>query len=863
MKQKLPLLVVGVALVTGFGLGIAAYLLSSNVVRNQSFERLDAIAAARAHEVETYLGDIRSDLAERASEVRTQQALAAFTAAYKALAAKGDPVELLHKAYIADNPNPLGEKHLLDAAPGNTDYDKAHAEFHLDLRHMLESRGYYDVFLFNAEGDLVYTVFKELDFATRFAPGGPWAETDLGAAFRRGMELSPGEVAFFDFKPYAPSNDAPAAFMSTPIVDSAGQTVGVMAYQMPIGRINDLLRDTSGLGNTGETLLVGADGLLRTDAPQSSGDDVLQTQINSPVLGDALTKGTSRGTLAGFESRDYVAAGAKVDMEEADWAVIAIQGAGEVGAAVDGLRNAMVIMVAALLVIAALVGWFFARGVSRPIERLNVAMRALAGGKLDIDIPGTERSDELGDMADTVKVFHANLKRMQELDAETRDFLVAATDYKGQIEAIGRSQAVIEFSMAGEVQNANANFLETMGYSLGEIKGKQHSMFVEPDHANSPDYKEFWAALRRGEYRAAEYKRIGKGGKEVWIQASYNPILDMDGNPVKVVKYATDITPRKRSVDALSASLMKLAEGRLDARIDTPMRKDFEPVRDALNATVDQLVDVINSLKQTSRGVKTATGEILSGANDLSERTTKQAATIEETSAAMEEVVHTVVANAEKAENAMEKAEAASVMAEEGGMVMRDANDAMNRITQSSAKISNIIGMIDDIAFQTNLLALNASVEAARAGEAGKGFAVVAVEVRRLAQSAAQASSEVKALIETSGEQVAGGSRLVASAAEKLEAMLGAVRENSTLMQAIARASREQASSLGEVMTAVRQMDEMTQHNAALVEQTNAAIEQTESQAADLDRIVEIFKLPEPGGRSAGGTHAQHAARAA
>jgi methyl-accepting chemotaxis protein len=245
--------------------------------------------------------------------------------------------------------------------------------------------------------------------------------------------------------------------------------------------------------------------------------------------------------------------------------------------------------------------------------------------------------------------------------------------------------------------------------------------------------------------------------------------------------------------------------------------------------------------------LKTATGEILAGANDLSERTTKQAATIEETSAAMEQLAHTVNDHAGKAESALSKTVAASSLAKEGGEVMSEANAAMERITSSSSKISNIIGMIDDIAFQTNLLALNASVEAARAGEAGKGFAVVAIEVRRLAQSAAQASSEVKVLIEQSAEEVAGGTKLVAVASQRLSSLLNTVVEFSELMREIAKDSREQASAIDEVNIAVRLMDEMTQHNAALVEQTNAAIEQTESQASDLDRIVEVFTLAETG----------------
>jgi len=421
-----------------------------------------------------------------------------------------------------------------------------------------------------------------------------------------------------------------------------------------------------------------------------------------------------------------------------------------------------------------------------------------------------------------------------------------AADHEAQIAAISRAQAVIEFSLDGTISNANENFLKTLGYELDEIAGKHHRMFVDPVHASSADYRQFWQRLHDGEYVSGEFQRVGKHGKNVWIQASYNPVLDARGRPVKVVKFATDITERKRAegiIAQLNASLTKMAEGDLSGHIDTEFTGDYEKLRLAFNQSLSRLLDIVTSLRSTSRSLKNATGEILAGANDLSERTTKQAATIEETSASVEQLSTAVHENADRAATASQKAKTVATSATEGGAVMEQANSAMDAIESSSAKISNIIGLIDDIAFQTNLLALNASVEAARAGDAGKGFAVVAVEVRRLAQSAAQASSEVKVLIEASASEVKIGSRLVGQVSSKLRDIVAGAQESSALIDSIALANSEQSSSLEEVSIAVRQMDEMTQHNAALVEETNAAIEQTEAQASELDHIVDIFKL--------------------
>jgi methyl-accepting chemotaxis protein len=418
-----------------------------------------------------------------------------------------------------------------------------------------------------------------------------------------------------------------------------------------------------------------------------------------------------------------------------------------------------------------------------------------------------------------------------------------AADADGKINAISRSQAVIEFTMTGEIIDANDNFLNAMGYRLDEIRGRHHRMFAEPEYASSQAYQDFWAALGRGEFQGGEYKRLAKGGKEIWIQATYNPVFDSEGKPIKVVKFATDITARKSAINDLDTALQQLAGGDLRTSINKEFPGDLETLRLAYNRSVEQFGDLAQQIRATAGEVENAASEIASGTSDLSQRTEQAASSLEETAASTEELSATVKQNAQNATEASQLADEANRTASSGGEVVEQAVAAMSGIENSAQKITDIIGVIDEIAFQTNLLALNASVEAARAGEAGKGFAVVAQEVRQLAQRSSQAASDISNLIQDSNGQVKKGVQLVNQAGEALGEILGSINKVAGIVRQISSASQEQSVGVQEINTSVANMDEMTQQNSALVEQSTAAARALSDQASRLSQLIDFFKL--------------------
>jgi methyl-accepting chemotaxis protein len=573
-------------------------------------------------------------------------------------------------------------------------------------------------------------------------------------------------------------------------------------------------------------------------------------------------------------------------------------------AAKDAAKSAqqrVLAAMAALIGVAALLAVWFAvvatRSVTRPLGQALAIAESVAAGKFDNEVVVTAR-DETGQLLAKLDDMQTRLNDMQQ---QLHHRAVNAADHSGKLAAISKAQAVIEFTLDGTIVDANENFLKTLGYTLEEIKGQHHRMFVEPEHARSDAYRALWDKLNRGEYDAGQYKRLGKGGREFWMQASYNPILDVDGRTAKVVEYASDVTAQVRSAKALALaveqtqdvlgaakdgdftrripmegkdgqlkllgdsvnSLMTtssaaldevagvlgaLAKGDLTQRITSDYHGAFAKMREDANATVDQLTQIMTQIRQSAEEISTAAVQIATGNTDLSQRTEEQASSLEETASSMEELTATVKQNADNAKQANQLAGSASEVAVKGGSVVSQVVTTMSSITESSKKIVDIISVIDGIAFQTNILALNAAVEAARAGEQGRGFAVVASEVRNLAQRSAAAAKEIKTLIGDSVEKVQLGSKLVESAGKTMDEIVSSVKRVTDIMSEITAASQEQSAGIEQVNQAITQMDRVTQQNAALVEEAAAAAGSMKDQTVNMSQAVGIFKLKEGAG---------------
>jgi len=440
-------------------------------------------------------------------------------------------------------------------------------------------------------------------------------------------------------------------------------------------------------------------------------------------------------------------------------------------------------------------------------------------------------------------VFHGGrVVRILKIASDITASKIAALHDGNRLRAIDQSQAIIEFEIDGTIVQANENFIKAMGYEHGEIVGKHHRMFCDPAYAATADYAQFWDRLRAGEFIASNFVRYGKGSREVWIQAAYTPVFNSRGIVYKVIKVATDISPRMRAVKVIGEAIKRLADGDLTVRLTEALDSVLEKTRLDVNTAAEALDQTMTGIVRAAQALSENAAVISHVSESIAANGERQAATVEETAAALEEINTTVKDTTGRTMSTTRLVSETRSNAEASGVVVRQATAAMDEIAGSSREIENIIGVIDQIAFQTNLLALNAGVEAARAGEAGKGFAVVAQEVRELAQRSASAAKDIKTLIAKSSEAVRHGVTLVDQTGHALQSIVDQVQEIDGNVDAISNAAREQAQGIGEINSSINMLDKVTQQSAATVEEASAAANSLAEGARDLYGLVSRFQ---------------------
>ena len=428
-------------------------------------------------------------------------------------------------------------------------------------------------------------------------------------------------------------------------------------------------------------------------------------------------------------------------------------------------------------------------------------------------------------------------------------------EYEGMVSAISKAQAVVEFDMNGIVLDANENFLDVMGYALSDIKGEHHRNFCDDSYAASVDYKKFWQKLNRGEFDSGRYKRIGNHGKIIWIQATYNPILDLNGKPYKVVKFASDVTEQvnmansiehkasndSRKVNELLQSVALAAKGDLTREITIEGDEPIDVLAGGIKKMIGDLRGVISNVVTAANGLTDSSKAIAERSNGVAAGAQALGATVEQMNASIDGLTSSINSIADNTRNADHLAKSTQQEAELGAKAVAKSIEAMDLINRSSEDIGEIVKVISEIASQTNMLAFNAAIEAARAGEHGLGFSVVADEVRKLAERSSQATKEISKLINESVKRVSMGSEISRQASDAFDKIVSGVAKTTQAISEISGAANEQLLTAREVSSAIQHIAEETEKSAASCDSIARSTDGLNHNAIDLNKVVAGF----------------------
>lgn len=834
LGTKLLVAFLAVGIVPFAVIGITSLTKASSALDKQAFGQLETVRGIKKAQIEKFFGERRGDAA-----VLMETVTALKDEAFNKLEAINKIKKHQIERYFADRLNLMNDvqKNLrftagveefagvFPAGLNSAEYQAVFNKRHAGLKTFEEIFVFYDVFLIDAKGNVVFTVEKESDLGENLV-NGPLKDSGLARAFREGKN----KTTITDFSYYEPSKDH-AAFISTPLKNDAGNLIGVAAFQLSTKQLNSIIQERTGMGETGESYLVG-----RAEGKTSYRSDrtIKKGKIGEPKSGaeiDAALSGKTQSDVkTGSDGELEVYSVAPLEIPGLEWMIASTEKLEEIivpkeeGAKEDFFTKYVKLYGYYDLFLISKEGLVFYSAAKESDYQTNMVNGKFSGSNLGKLVRKVMETKQYG-IADFEPYAPSN--------NEPCAFIAQPLVHQGEVEMVVALQ--LSLGAINEIMQQREGMGKTgESYLVGSDKLMRSDSFMDPTNhsvkasfANPSMGSVDTEASREALAGKSDTKTMmGYTGKS--ILAAYTPLRIGDITWALIAKI--DEAEAFEAVTTIRWLIFIIAIIGIAAIVAVALL-----ITRSITGPINKIID---NLSEGSEQVTSAAGQISQSSQQVASGSTEQAASLEETSSSLEETATMTQRNAENAETANSLSQKSMEAAGNGSRSMSEMLTAMREINESSQKISKIIKVIEEIAFQTNLLALNAAVEAARAGEAGKGFAVVAEEVRNLAQRSATAAKDTAALIEESVQKAEAGNSIAEKAGGVLKDIVENVNKAASLIQEISSASREQAEGVRQVNAAVTQMDTVTQQNAANAEELASASEELSAQAENLNDIV-------------------------